>query len=162
MSLRKVAGLLGAFGLMAGLIGGGVGAQFTDQVTAVQNIHVGTFGCEITDASPTPAAVIAFDKKSVSYTAPDIASSAAGSAPFSFTVTSTGTIPALLHVTQTTPSDTLFTSLLPAPVTDVTLAQNATKTYNAGLQWNELGLANLGEHVSITYTVACTVGPAAQ
>ena len=55
MTLRKIAGLLAAFGLTLGLIGGGVGAVFQDQVTATQNINVGTFECKITDADATGA-----------------------------------------------------------------------------------------------------------
>ena len=51
MSLRKIAALLAAAGLAVGLIGGGVGAQFTGQVSAQENLNVGTFGCLITDAS---------------------------------------------------------------------------------------------------------------
>ena len=54
MSLRKIAGLAAAFSLAVGMIGTGVSAAFTDQVSAVQNIHVGTFGCSISsDAGPT-------------------------------------------------------------------------------------------------------------
>ena len=37
----------------------------------------------------------------MTYTAPKIKSSAPGSAPFSFTVPSTGTIPVLVHVSVT-------------------------------------------------------------
>ncbi len=52
MSLRKIAGLLVASGVTIGLIGGGVGAVFHDQVTARENIDVGTFACKIVDATP--------------------------------------------------------------------------------------------------------------
>src|SRR5450631_4019762 len=117
MSLRKVAGLLGAFGLMAGLIGGGVGAAFTDSVKAIQNINVGTFQCLI---SNTTAGTIAVDGKSVSYTAPTIVSSAASSAPFSFTVKNAGSIAAVLQVSQNGVA-TPFSSILVAPVPVVTL-----------------------------------------
>jgi hypothetical protein len=151
MSLRKVAGLLAGFGLVAGLIGSGVGAVFTDQVTAQENINVGTFGCII---SQTTAGTISGDQHSVVYNAPDITSSAPGSAPFTFTVKSTGSIPVKLQVTQTTPSAP-FTSILSAPVADVILTQNGTHDYDAGLQWTDLGTANLGTSVSIVYSVSC-------
>ena len=156
MSLRKIAGILMAAGLLLGLIGSGVGASFTDSVKAVQHINVGTFGCSIT----SPQGTVSPNGKTVTYNAPEILSSAAGSSPFSFTVTSTGDIPALVHVTQTTPAAP-FTSLLVAPA-DVALAAFASTTYAAGLQWPELGTADLGKTFSITYTAACgevPVGP---
>ena len=91
MSVKKVAGLVAGFALVVGLIGGGVSAAFTDSVSAVQNIHVGTLACSISSASGTVVG------KTLTYTVvPDIASSAPGSAPFSFTVSNTGTIPAVL------------------------------------------------------------------
>ena len=151
MSLRKVAGLLGAFGLIAGLIGGGVGAAFTDSVKAVQNINVGTFQCQI---SNTTAGTIAADKKSVLYTAPTIASSDAASAPFSFTVQNTGSISAVLTVSQNGVASP-FSSILVAPVPVVTLTAGGTKVYDAGLQWGALTNANLNQSVAITYTVGC-------
>jgi predicted ribosomally synthesized peptide with SipW-like signal peptide len=151
MSLRKVAGLIAAFGLTVGLIGGGVSAAFTDQVTAVQHINVGTFGCAITH---TTAGSIATGEKSVSYTAADIMSAAAGSAPFTFTVASTGSIPVKLHVTQTVPTAP-FTSLLADPVADVTLNVGGTQDYAVGLRWPELTNANLGGSASIVYSVSC-------
>jgi predicted ribosomally synthesized peptide with SipW-like signal peptide len=140
-----------AFGLTVGLIGGGVGAAFTDQVTAAQNISVGTFQCQITS---TTAGTIASGGKSLSFTAPDIMSDVAGSAPFAFVVTNKGSIPAVLQVSQNGVASP-FSSLLVAPVPAVTLAANGTQTYNAGLQWGALTNANLGQNVAITYTVGC-------
>jgi predicted ribosomally synthesized peptide with SipW-like signal peptide len=67
MSLRKIAVLLAAGGLAVGLIGGGVGAQFTDQVQAIQNINVGTFSCIISDGG---GGTISADQKSVVYNPP--------------------------------------------------------------------------------------------
>ncbi len=155
MSLRKTVGLLAGFALAVGLIGGGVSAAFTDQVAAVQHINVGTFQCKIVAAAPVGSAtIIATDGKSVTYTAPTIMSSAAGSAPFSFTVQNTGTIADVLTVSQTGVASP-FSSILAAPVTPVTLTVGGTKVYDAGLKWTELGTANLGQAVSITYTVNC-------
>ena len=156
MSLRKIAGILMAAGLLLGLIGSGVGASFTDSVKAVQHVNVGTFGCTIT----SPQGTVSPNGKTVTYNAPDILSSVAGTSPFSFTVTSTGDIPALVHVTQTTPAAP-FTSLLVAPA-DVALAAFASTTYAAGLQWPTLVNTDLGKTFSITYTAACgevPVGP---
>jgi hypothetical protein len=59
MSLRKVAGLLVAFGLTVGLIGAGVGATFTASATGNQTINVGTF--KITLDSSTPGATVSPD-----------------------------------------------------------------------------------------------------
>jgi len=162
MSLRKVAGLLGAFGLAIGLVGGGVSAAFTDQVTAAEHVHIGTFSCKITAATPntgTPIPVIAADGKSVSYPPSNILSDVAGSKPFSFTVTNMGTIPMVLTVTQnalTAP----FSSILADPVAPVILASGATQTYDAGIAWTELFNPNISQVVQITYTVGCNVVPA--
>src|ERR1035437_2467901 len=98
MSLRKLAGLAAGFALTVGLIGGGVSAAFTSTVSAIQNIHVGTFGCVIT--SPGLTAV----DNTVTFNAPDIQSSAAGNSLFDFTVTSTGTIPVVLSISATGPA----------------------------------------------------------
>ena len=161
MSLRKVAGLLGAFGLMIGLVGGGVSAAFTDQVTAAEHINVGTFACKITAATPTtgtPLPVIAADGKSVSYTPSNILSDVAGSKPFSFTVKNMGSIPMVLTVTQTALTAP-FSSILVDPVAPVTLASGDTTVYAAGIAWTELGNPNINQVVQITYTVACNVVP---
>ena len=158
MNYRKIAGLLMAAGLVVGMFGSGVGAAFTDSVLAIQNIKVGTFGCTI--SSTTPTALVSNGGKTVTYNAPDIMGSAAGNSPFSFTVTSTGNIPVLVHLTQTTPVAP-FTSML-APQPDVALAALASTTYAAGLQWPELVAADLGKAATITYTATCgevPVGP---
>ena len=157
MSLRKIAALLAAAGLAVGLIGSGVGAQFTGQVSATENIHVGTFGCIISSYS---AGTISTDKTSLVYNAPDITSSAAGSDPLNFTVTSTGSIPVKLQVSQTTPPAP-FASLLVAPVADVTLTQGQTHEYDAGMSWTELSNANLGTGIGIVYTINCVEANAA-
>ena len=158
MSLRKVAGLLGAFGLAIGLVGGGVSAAFTDQVTAAEHINVGTFACKITAATPTtgtPLPVIAADGKSVSYTPSNILSDVAGSKPFSFTVKNMGSIPMVLTVSQNALSAP-WSSLL-TDFSAYTINANANHQYNVGVAWTELGNANIGQAVSITYTVHCAV-----
>jgi hypothetical protein len=157
MSLRKIASLVAGSALVVGLLGtSGVGASFLDQATAQMDVQVGTFGCTVD--STTPGAVVSVDLHSVTYSAPEILASAAGSLPFAFTVTSTGDVPVLIHLTQTTPVAP-FTSLLAAPA-DVTLAAFASTTYAGGLQWPELGMADLGALASITYTANCGEVPA--
>jgi hypothetical protein len=154
MSLRNVAGLLAGFGLVAGLIGSGVGAVFTDQVTAQENINVGTFACQIVAA--TPGADIAPDGKSVSYTAPTIMSSAPGSAPFSFTVENVGTIPQDLTVSTSGVSGPF--SIIGAPFAPVALAGGDTHAYSTGVQWTELSTP--GVSGTATWTVSCGELPA--
>jgi len=148
MSIRKIAGLAAAFSLAIGMIGSGVSAAFTDQVTATQNITVGTFGCAISSAVGT------VDGKTLTYNV-DITSSAAGSSPFSFTVTNAGAITAVLQFSETALAAP-FSSILATPVAPVTLAGGASTTYNAGIAWPELTMADLGKHPSITYTVSCS------
>ena len=153
MSLRKVAGLLGAFGLIAGLIGGGVGAAFTDSVKAVQNINVGTFQCQISNAT---AGTIAADKKSVLYTAPTIVSSDAASAPFSFTVQNTGSIAAVLTVSTAWTGNltTHFSDMMVNPGPQA-VAPAGSFAYSAGVQWTSLDNTDRGTAGAITYTINC-------
>ncbi len=152
MSLRKIAGLLAAFALALGLIQAGVGASFTDQVTANQNINVGTFQCKIISAAPV-AAVVADDGKSVTYSAPTITSSAPGRAPFSFTVQNTGSINQVLTVAPSSVSSPW--SIINAPFAPVPLAANGTQTFDTGIAWSELNNSNLGQGTSVTWTVTC-------
>jgi hypothetical protein len=142
---------LGALAL--GLVGTGIQASFTDRATTSESVSVGTFGIEV--SATQQGAVVSPDKHSVTFTVPTIMASAASSAPFQFTVKSTGSIPALIHVTQTAPLAP-FTSLLANPVADVTLDQNETQVYDAGLSWPELTNADLGKTTSITYTIDAT------
>jgi predicted ribosomally synthesized peptide with SipW-like signal peptide len=151
MSLRKVAGLLGAFVLSIGLVGGGVSAAFTDQVTAVQNVSIGTFSCQITN---TTAGTIAPDGKSLDYVVPSEIQAYPGSAPFSFTVANTGTIPVSMTVSSWG-LQAPFTSILATPGAPVTVAAGATQVYDAGIAWVELGMADLGKSASIHYVVTC-------
>jgi hypothetical protein len=156
MSLKKVVGLLAGFALAVGLIGAGVGAVFTDSVTANENINVGTFSCGITTAT-TGATYGAIDAlgyaHSVSYTAPTIMSSAAGTAPFFFTVKNTGSIADVLTVATSGVSSPW--SIINAPFTAVPLAAGASTTYNTGVQWTELNNSNLGQTGTATWTVSC-------
>jgi predicted ribosomally synthesized peptide with SipW-like signal peptide len=159
MSLRKMAGLFAGFALAVGLIGAGVSASFSDAVTAKENINVGTFQCKIIAATPLAASDgIALDGKSVTYTAPTIMSSAAGSAPFSFTVENTGSIAARLTV-STSPVSAPW-SIINAPLPAATLAAGGTQVYSTGVNWTELNNSNLGQVGTVTWTVNCNEVPA--
>ena len=154
MSLRKLAVVLAAFGLVVGAIGSGVGAQFLDSVTGTENISVGTFACQI--VSPSDG-TIAGDGKSVTYTAPTINSSAAGNAPFSFTVKNTGSINQVLTTAMTSQLGNLggYFSPMPATPSPVTLAAGASQAITTGIQWTELPNDALGRSGSMTWTVTC-------
>jgi hypothetical protein len=145
---------------MLGLVGAGVSATFTDGATAAMNVHVGTFNINVSSAQGAVACTPGLPGQetgsacTITYNAAEIRSSVASSAPFAFTVTSTGTIPALIHVTATTPPAP-FTDVLGA-VADFTLTQGESHTFNAGLGWPELFNGDLGDSASITYTILAT------
>ena len=163
MSLRKFAGLLAALGIAGGLIGGGVGAVWQDQVTATQSINVGDIACEITSASPdVPEMVIAGDGKSVTYTPPTITSSAANATglKFDFTVKNTGTIPANFTVDGPDTQGSQFATYAPAPSGPNPVAPDDSITYTgAGVTWDDL-TTEAGNHYSFTWTVNCGEVPA--
>ncbi|MDP9467685.1 MAG: hypothetical protein M3P32_02935 [Chloroflexota bacterium] len=148
--MRKIATLLVALGLTLGLLGAGISATFTDSATGTTTVSVGTFNIDL--SSSTPGAVVTGGN--ISLTFPTIQSSAAGSAPLVFTVTSTGSIPALIHVTATTPVAP-FTDRL-GSVADFTLTQGQTHVFDAGLSWPELFNGDLGTSAAVTYTVSAT------
>ncbi len=148
--MRKIATLLVALGLTLGLLGAGISATFTDTATGTMTVSVGTFNIDL--SSSTPGAVVSGGN--ISFTVATLQSSAPGSAPFVFTVTSTGSIPALIHVTATTPAAP-FSDVL-GPVADFTLTQGQTHVFNAGLSWPELFNGDLGKSATVTYTVSAT------
>lgn len=163
MSLRKIAGLLATFGLAAGLIGGGVGAVWQDQVTATENISVGAISCEITSASPAgPNMVIGLDKKTVTYTPPTITNSAANATglKFDFTVKNTGTIPANFTVDSPNTQGSQFATFAPAASGANPVAAGASIVYTgAGVNWGDL-TSEQGNSYSFTWKVNCTEVPA--
>ena len=71
-----------------------------------------------------------------------------------------GSITSKVHVAVSAPAAP-FTSILAAPVADVTLASTDTHVYAAGLHWTALSNANLGTTASVTYTVSCLEASAA-
>ena len=152
MNMRKMAATLMAGGLLLSLLGSGVGASFTDTATAGMTIHVGTFGIQLSASGP--GITVSPDNHTVTFAPDTIQGSGAGSLPFNFTVTSTGTIPALISVSATTPASP-FVDLL-GSVTPFTLTQGQTHTFNAGLSWPELTNSQLGMSTGITYTISAT------
>jgi predicted ribosomally synthesized peptide with SipW-like signal peptide len=148
MRTRKIAAWVAAGALALGLTGAGLYASFTDEATATQNVSVGTFNIDVTAEDP---AVVDLVAGTVTLDSGTLLSSAAGSRPFAFTVTSTGTIPV---------SVTVAASALPAPFSDlltdvgpVLLSQGQSHVFNGGIAWTELGNPNIGQAVSVTYTI---------
>jgi hypothetical protein len=148
--MRKIVTTLVALGLTLGLFGAGISATFTDSATADMSVTVGTFNIDL--STSTPGAVV--NGGNISFTVPTLQSSAPGSVPFAFTVTSTGSIPALIHVTATTPTAP-FTDML-GTVADFTLTQGQSHVFDAGLSWPELVNDDLGKSATVTYTVSAT------
>lgn len=143
-------------GLGLGLIGAGVAATFTDAGTATQNVSVGTFGITVTSTSPNCVSGGSAGAWTVVCNEPTILSSAASSDPFSFVVTSTGTVPALIHVTKGAAPAAPFSDLMASNPADVTLNQSQTQSYSGGLAWGTLTNANEGQTASLVYTITAT------
>jgi hypothetical protein len=136
------------------LVGAGLIASYSDRGAATQNLAVGTFGCVI-DTDVVGADVDnSGDVSTVTFTAPKIQSSAANAVALPFTVTSLGTVPLKVHLTQTIPVAPFYSSL-PDPVADVNLLQGEGHLYAGGLSWPMLGNADLGKKATITYTAQC-------
>jgi hypothetical protein len=149
MRTRKIAGLAAVAALVLTLAGVGLNAAFVDSGSATETIEVGSFGIDV--SSDAPGAIVVGN--TVTYQAPMIMSSAPDSAPFAFTVTSTGNIPVAVTVSVAGPA-------MPAPFTDllvnpgqVVLDEGDAYVFNGGIGWTELDNLNLGQLVSITYTI---------
>jgi hypothetical protein len=165
--MRRVAAILVIAALALGVLGAGVGASYLDTATAVQNISVGTFGCQV--SSTDSHAVV--NGNSVIVNLPDIEASGfyGGQTNYLFdvTVTNTGSIPAYVSWTAT-PSGTI--TFQPAgrmgyafgtsgdPMTStLNLAAGASHTYAGaiGFMWATLTNDDLGKTASVTYTASC-------
>jgi hypothetical protein len=154
IGIKAAAVMVAAGGLGFGLIGTGVHAAFTDGGVATENVSVGTFG--ITISSPGAVVTGGHGAWVVTYNAPQINSSAANLTgdPFPFTVTSTGTIPALIHVVKGAAPASPFTDLMASNPADVTLSGvGQSQTYNGGMAWGALSSANEGQTYSVSYTI---------
>jgi predicted ribosomally synthesized peptide with SipW-like signal peptide len=155
MRLSKVAILLATAGMSLALIGAGLSAAFTDSGTVTQDVEIGSFGIAL---STTSGGCVVNDAHSITCTAPQITSSAPGSAPIAFTMTATGDIPANVDVTTTwnPPQTGPWSSLPLTPPGPYSVALGAPVTVSAGLQWGELGPSELGDVVSVTYALAAS------
>jgi len=159
MNIRKTGAALVALGLAFGLVGAGVSATFTDSASVVQGATVGSFGCTV--SSTVPGAIVAPDKHSVAFTAPDIQGSGQSSVPFPFTITATGSIGVQVHLTVAlTNQGNTFADMLNPSLTNGTQdvivgPAPASHTFAGGLKWGSLDNTYLGTTVSITYTAAC-------
>jgi hypothetical protein len=171
MNLRKVAVLVAAGGLMAGLLGAGVSASYTDSATAALNVAVGTFGCTVSSTDPN---AVPTSGHAITFNLPPITSSAASSSYVKdLTVTNTGSMPVSVHWTYAT-GGTLIPSqwqtasggtggpngmayATDSMTTDATLAVGTGKTYtgNIGFVWTTLDNSYLGQTASVTYTANC-------
>jgi hypothetical protein len=154
VTLRKTAAALAVAGLIVGLIGSGIGASFVSTLTATENIEVGGFACRIIEPSD---GTIAGDAKSVTYNAPTITSSAAGNAPFHFTVENNGDIDQLLTVSKTSQTGNLSPKFsdMPASPSPVTLPAGGSVEITTGIQWTELDNDDLGRFGSMVWTINC-------
>ncbi len=150
MNIRRISVLAAMGGIALSLIGAGVGASFMDSATATTNIKVGTFAISI--SSSTMGAMVS--GKTVTLTCPDILSSQPGTCPLQFTITDTGTIPAMVSVSATSLSSPFSDLLASGPA--VPVAAGGHQDYSGGIGWSMLSNANLGQAVSITYTVSAT------
>ena len=150
--MRKTAAIIAVFALSLGLLGAGLSAQFSDSATATTSIHVGTFAIQIVAPSD---GVIAADGKSVTYSCPDIQSSVPASCALNFTVKDVGTIAASnVTVTAAIAGDgAQFSAVAVAPFT---LAAGGTHAVAGGISWTELGNGNLGQTVTVTYTISAS------
>ena len=115
-------------------------------------ISVGTFDITLTSALGQVSA----DGDTVTYAAPTIARSDADSALFTFTVHNGGTMAAAIHVSATAVPTPFHDYLVSHPVADFSLPAGGSREITAGLTWTELGMADLGDTISITYTVVAT------
>jgi predicted ribosomally synthesized peptide with SipW-like signal peptide len=149
--IRAAAAALAVGGLGLGLIGSGVHAAFTSSGTATENISVGTLSIQM--SSTTEGAIVNPD--SVTLTTPTISSSSPGDAPLEFTVTNTGTMPALVTITAVGPGTSPFTDMLDAAAVQ-SIPVGGHLDYHGGVQWTMLSNQDLGTSRYVTYTVTAT------
>jgi predicted ribosomally synthesized peptide with SipW-like signal peptide len=178
MNLRKIAAFLAVAGLSLSMIGAGVGANFTDQVTGSQKITVGVLDIQLVAGAGATVSADGNTVTCVDAVEDNSAGNWSGVGNCSFTVKSVGSIPpanvtmamsvatdgatlskfevaitgpAVLH-----PSFTLTAG--PTPVVNFMGALPAT--YSTALLWGEevgtgadLGNIDMGKTIVITYTI---------
>jgi hypothetical protein len=173
MNLRKIAILVGGAALTLSLIGAGVGASFTGTVTANQQVNVGAMSVA---ATPVSANAHLQPDGSILCDAVLITTDSGIAAPCSFTVTSTGTIPATHYTVSQTETGLSAAQLASSPSGDPKFGTNAlpfdspTQSWGAGgtlpvnldpmAEWGQWGTvldpSDYGTSFWITYTVTVT------
>lgn len=148
---RKIAMLLASAGVGVGLLGSGVYASFTDSATATQSVKVGTMGLTITSTQSG----VTTDGKNVSYTASQINSSAAGSAPFVYSVNNTGSVNEQVTITPSGLSGPFSAILAPADQS-FSLPAGQSHVVNDGIAWTALSNGDEGQSVTLTDAVNVT------
>lgn len=169
---RKIAGVVASAAAGIGLLGGGTYAAFTDSATATDNVSVGTFGIAVSIPSTLPPGVTeTLNGNNVTCgLTTAILSSAAGSAPCTFTVKNAAgkTIPANVTVTSDLGSPAFsaqvngaaneFSDIFPDSGQSgaKTLVPSGGLTYNGGIKWGALDSHALGQSQSVTYTISAS------
>jgi len=162
LGIKAATVLLAVGGLGFGMMGTGVHAAFTDAGHATESVSVGTFGIQFVNLSSNCTADGGSGAWTVTCNIPMLTSSAAGSAPISFSIKDTGTIGGSYTVSPGVISGqvtgaTQFVDLLPSGVASTPLAAGATSApVNAGLSWGALVNGNEGQNVSVVYTINAT------
>ncbi len=157
LGLKAAAALVAIGGLGVGLIGTGVTAQFTSSGSAVANINVGTMGIQLS-STYAGANVVG---NTVTVNLPAIQASAASQSTFPFTVTNTGSMPVHFTVSsvisgQAPAGDPQFTDAFVNAGPYALAASPAAVTLTGGFAWPTLDNTNMGQLVTITYTVNAT------
>ena len=150
--LRKVAGAFLVLGLALGALGAGVAASFTDNAHADMSITVGTFDIVLTSAQGQ----VSNDGDTVTYGAPTIDRSGPDSALFKFTIHNQGSMAAVIHISATAVPAPFHDYLVAHPVANFMLDAGDSQEITAGLTWTELGMSDLSDTYSITYTIAAS------
>jgi hypothetical protein len=181
MTRTRIGALAASVAAALGLIGYGVHAGFATSGQAVANISVGQFSCSV--SSTDPSAVITNGGHSLTWALPAIESSAPGNSFVSdLTVTNAGTIPEVVHWTETTGGTLAASQWQPSgymgyatgvsgdPLSnDLTLAAGQSHTYGPpadgasgiGFMWAALDNSYVGKTATVTYTANCSVVPPA-
>lgn len=155
---RKLAGVIASLAVGISLLGTGVFATFSADGSAAESVAVGTFGITVTSTTAGAVAVNSGATHTVTLNAGTLMKSDAGSVPLAFSVNSTGSIPANIHVAVSSPAAP-FTSLLDPPADVVLNGVGQHQDYAGGLQWPALGNSDLGKSASVVYTITASEGP---
>jgi hypothetical protein len=153
---RKLAVLLASSAAGLGLVGYGVHAAFTSSGQATASIAVGSMDIALQNATNGATVV---DSHHVTFAAPGVTSSTAGSSTFSFDIKNVGSMPANVTVTASAGGDPSFSDnlALPSGGAQYTIQPGAVQTIsNAGLKWGALSNSDLNSSATVTYAISAT------